>query len=221
MSAPFGRLLIVDDEKPVLEVLCEYFQAQGHTVESADNGSDAIETFTRIRPDLVLLDIRMPGMDGVAILERIRALAATPVIMVTANEDIALARRTLQLGAFDYVAKPFDFVHLDRTVTAALIHGASSALSLPDASVDPRRALARAIFLATRGMPAAAPPSIATRLEDVTLEVVLDGEPAARRLAELDLLLDLAVDLGDLDAAERSRLGSAVDAVRKSLPDGG
>lgn len=220
MSAPFGRLLIVDDEKPVLEVLCEYFEGQGHAVESADNGRDAIDRFARARPDLVLLDVRMPGMDGVAVLEQLRALAPTPVIMVTANEDIALARRTLQLGAFDYVSKPFDFVHLDRTVTAALLHGASSTPSSSDAPADPRRALARAIFTATRAMPAAARGSIGTRLEDAALELVLGVEPA-RRLAALDLLLDLAVDLGDLDADECSRLATAVGAVRKALTDGG
>ncbi|MBI1737033.1 MAG: response regulator [Candidatus Rokubacteria bacterium] len=221
MTAPFGRLLIVDDEKPVLEVLCEYFECQGHEVESAANGPDAIEAFARTRPDLVLLDVRMPGMDGVAVLERLRGLDTTPVIMVTANEDIALARRTLQLGAFDYVSKPFDFVHLDRTVTAALLHGGSLTLSMPEAPADPRRALARAIFLATRAMPAVARPSIGPRLEDVALGLALDATAAARRLDEVDLLLDLAVDLGDLGADERRRLATAVDAVRTALAAGG
>lgn len=221
MSAAFGRLLIVDDEKPVLEVLCEYFEGQGHAVQSAQNGREAIDAFTRGRPDLVLLDVRMPGMDGVAVLEQLRALAPTPVIMVTANEDIALARRTLQLGAFDYVAKPFDFVHLDRAVTAALLHGASSTLPPPDAPADPRRALALAVFTSTRAMPARARESIGTRLEDAALELVVGTEPARRRLAELDLLLDLAVDLGDLDADERRTLATALGAVRKALTDGG
>ena len=220
MSAPFGRLLIVDDEKPVLEVLCEYFESQGHAVESADNGPDAIAAFRRTRPDLVLLDIRMPGMDGVAILERLRALAPTPVIMVTANEDVALAQRTLQLGAFDYVSKPFDFVHLDRAVTAALLHG-TSAPPPADAPDDPQRALALAIFLATRAMPAAARPSIGARLEDVALQIALGAEPGGRKLAELDLLLDLAVDLGDLGADERARLATAVATARKAFAGGG
>jgi DNA-binding response OmpR family regulator len=220
VNAPFGRLLIVDDEKPVVEVLSEYFATQGHAVESAANGTEAIETFRRARPDLVLLDIRMPGMDGVQVLERLRAIAPTPVIMVTANEDVALARRTLQLGAFDYVSKPFDFVHLDRTVTAALVHGASGT-DVPEAPADPRRALALTIFTATRAMPAAARPSIATRLEDGALQVALGADGATRHLAALELLLDLAVDLGDLPADERDRLVLAVGAVRKALADGG
>ena len=220
MSAPFGRLLLVDDEKPVLDVLCEYFEAQGHAVERASTGRDAIAAFTRTRPDLVLLDIRMPGMDGVAVLERLRAIAATPVIMVTANEDIALARRTLQLGAFDYVAKPFDFTHLDRTVTAALVHG--SAPGGPRVPADPRRALALAVFTATRTMPETARRALGTRLEDVAVRLALGpADGAGRSLAELDLLLDLAVGLGDLVADERDRLAAAVGAVRRARVDGG
>jgi DNA-binding response OmpR family regulator len=220
VSAPLGRLLIVDDEKPVLEVLCEYFEAQGHVVEAASSGADALEAFTRARPDLVLLDVRMPGMDGVAVLEQLRSIAATPVIMVTANEDVALARRTLQLGAFDYVSKPFDFVHLDRTVTAALVHGATPPAA-PATTGNPRRTLALAVFRATRTMPAPARASVGTRLEDAAFQVALGTEGASRRLTEIDLLLDLAVGLGDLGAEERAGIASAVDVVRNALADGG
>src|SRR5207253_181530 len=79
------------------------------------------------RPDLVLLDIRMPGIDGVEVLRRIRKLDGTlSVIMVTANEDVTLARETLKLGAFDYVAKPFDYEYLDRTVSAGLVQSSAT-----------------------------------------------------------------------------------------------
>src|SRR5207247_298063 len=81
-------------------VLSEYFTSQGHTVDEAANGDEALATIRRDRPDLVLLDIRMPGIDGVEVLRRIRKLDGTlSVIMVTANEDVTLARETLELGA--------------------------------------------------------------------------------------------------------------------------
>jgi DNA-binding response OmpR family regulator len=119
-----GRLLLVDDETAVLDVLSEYFLGQGYKVDVAAGGVAALSAVRSRRPDLVLLDIRMPEMDGVEVLRRLRALDATlPVVMVTANADVDLARETLHLGALDYVAKPFDFAHLDRVVAAALLHG--------------------------------------------------------------------------------------------------
>lgn len=122
VTAPSGRLLIVDDEKLVLDVLSEYFESKGYVIETADSGPEAIAAFSRVRPDLVLLDMRMPGMDGVEVLKRLRGLGSTPIIMVTANDDAALAQLTLNLGAFDYVSKPFDFSHLDRVATTALLY---------------------------------------------------------------------------------------------------
>ena len=117
-----GRILVVDDEEPVREVLTEYFGAQGYAVEAVASGADALAAVKRGRPDLVLLDVRMPGIDGVETLRRLRGLdGGVAVIMVTANEDVGLARETLKIGAFDYVAKPFDFSYLDRAVAAALV----------------------------------------------------------------------------------------------------
>src|SRR5262249_52666336 len=116
-----GRILVVDDEAPVREVLTEYFSTEGYAVEAATSGLEALSVVSGGRADLVLLDVRMPGFDGVQVLRRIRQMSTTlPVIMVTANEDATLARETLTLGAFDYVAKPFDFDYLDRAVPPAL-----------------------------------------------------------------------------------------------------
>ncbi len=124
MSDALGRILVVDDEAPIREILTEYFAARGYAVEAAATGGDALAAIERGRPDLVLLDIRMPGIDGVETLRRIRARGdQVPVIMVTANEDVELARASLKLGAFDYVAKPFDFSYLDLTVAAGLVGG--------------------------------------------------------------------------------------------------
>src|SRR5213593_5123888 len=116
-----GRILVVDDEAPVREVLTEYFGTEGYAVEAAGSGIEALTAIRDGRADLVLLDVRMPGLDGIQVLRRIRELTeSVPVIMVTANEDVGLAKQTLKLGAFDYVAKPFDFDYLDRAVAAAL-----------------------------------------------------------------------------------------------------
>lgn len=112
---PLGRILVVDDEAPVREVLTEYFTTQGYAVDGASNGNEALAAVKRAWPDLVLLDVRMPSLDGVEVLRRIReGEGDITVIMVTANEDVALAREALKLGAFDYIAKPFDFSYLDR-----------------------------------------------------------------------------------------------------------
>lgn len=220
MSAPFGRLLIVDDEKPVLDVLSEYFVSQGHAVETAETGAEAIATYRRTAPDLVLLDVRMPGMDGVEVLRRLRVLGSTPVIMVTANEDVALARLTLKLGAFDYVSKPFDFTYLDRAVTAGLVRASEMAEREPATGGDPRRELVRAIFRIVRGMSATGRGSTGTRLEDAAIAAALDGPAARRRLEEIDLLVDVAVELGDLESTDRDRVVSLVAAARKALTGG-
>jgi CheY-like chemotaxis protein len=232
MTAPFGRLLIVDDDEAVLEVLAEYFGGQGHAVETAKSGEAAVAAVTRARPDLVLLDVRMPGMDGVQVLRQLRAVTtAMPIVMVTANEDLAVARLTLKLGAFDYVPKPFDFGYLDRVVTAALARVAhpdddaaprgapsGSAGALPD---DPFRALATTVFRVTRALP---PParSLAGRLEDAALAAAVgarSGESWASRrgLAQLGILVDVGLQLGDLGDADRDALVAALDAARAGL----
>ena len=123
--ASLGRILVVDDEAPVRDVLIEYFSSEGYVVEAASSGRDALAAVRRQRPNLVLLDLRMDGMDGLETLAALKQIdAGLPVIMVTANEDAAVARETLRLGAFDYVAKPFDFTYLERAVTAGILHDA-------------------------------------------------------------------------------------------------
>jgi len=219
-----GRILVVDDEAPVREVLTEYFSTEGYAVEAATSGIEALIAVRGGRADLVLLDVRMPGLDGVQVLQRIRELTkSVPVIMVTANEDVGLAKETLKLGAFDYVAKPFDYEYLDRTVSAGLVQ--SSATSAADEAVkaDPWRRLAHAIFRATRAMNATARASTGTRLEAAALAAA--REVAARRAAvatehleEIELLLSIAADLGDLPGTDRTLVETALEAARRALP---
>lgn len=112
------RILIVDDEPLITEVLGEHFKAD-YEVETALNGTDALTAILRTRPDIVLLDINMPRMNGVEVLRDIKQIDETiAVIMVTANEQISLAAEALKSGAFGYVPKPFDFRYLDHMVAA-------------------------------------------------------------------------------------------------------
>src|SRR5688500_15377196 len=112
------RLLIVDDEPLILEVLTEHFKGE-YDVETALNGADALGAILRARPDVVMLDINMPRMNGVEVLKDIKQIDdSIAVIMVTANEQISLAAEALKSGAFGYVPKPFDFRYLDHMVGA-------------------------------------------------------------------------------------------------------
>jgi two-component system, response regulator, stage 0 sporulation protein F len=222
---PLGRILVVDDEAPVREVLTEYFSTEGYAVESAGSGADALSAVRGGRVDLVLLDVRMPGLDGVQVLRKIRELGSgVPVIMVTANEDVALAKETLKLGAFDYVAKPFDFDYLDRAVAAGLARTSDKAgQSEKD---DPWKRLARAAFGATRTMQPPARTSTGERIETAALAAARHAAAgraavAAEHLAEMQLLLDVAAEFGDLPAEDRALVESALEAARRSLPVSG
>jgi two-component system response regulator (stage 0 sporulation protein F) len=224
MADLLGRILIVDDEAPVLEVLSEYFATQGYAVDTASNGAEALAAAERLRPDLVLLDVRMPGMDGVEVLRKLRDLdRQLAVIMVTANEDVALARETLKIGAFDYVSKPFDFRYLDRAVAAGLVQtaGPFSPVVAPEAGSDPWRRLAFTVFRAVRGMSPAARSSVGERLETAVLAAArqVNGGPGAdvaSWLREIELLLGVATDLDDLPMAARSSIEAALGAARNA-----
>jgi DNA-binding NtrC family response regulator len=114
------RLLIVDDEPLILEVLTEHFKSD-YNVDTALNGADALGAILRARPDVVMLDINMPRMNGVEVLKDIKQIDdSIAVIMVTANEQVALAAESLRNGAFGYVPKPFDFRYLDHMLATIL-----------------------------------------------------------------------------------------------------
>ncbi len=116
MSA--GKVLVVDDELEVRQVLEEFLAAKGYEVYAAESGPEALNTLDTFKPDVVLLDVSMPEMDGVETLKRIVALRPRlPVIMVTANADIGVTSKLLALGAADYIPKPFDLEYLDQAVT--------------------------------------------------------------------------------------------------------
>jgi CheY-like chemotaxis protein len=113
-----GKVLVVDDEPEVRQVLHEFLSSRGYDVTTASGGAEAIAMVEAIKPDLVLLDVAMPDMDGVETLRRIVAIEpALAVIMVTANADISTTSKLLALGAVDYVPKPVDLDYLDQAVS--------------------------------------------------------------------------------------------------------
>jgi two-component system, OmpR family, response regulator ResD len=100
------RVLVVDDEPMVLEVLARYLVHDGFDVVTADDGEQALERFDEQRPDLVLLDLMLPRLDGLEVFRRMRATDDVPVIMITARGQETDRIVGLDLGADDYVAKP-------------------------------------------------------------------------------------------------------------------
>jgi CheY-like chemotaxis protein len=113
-----GKVLVVDDELEVRQVLREFLSSRGYDVTTASGGAEAVAIVETIKPDLILLDVAMPDMDGVETLKRIVAIEpALAVIMVTANSDIGTTSKLLALGAVDYVPKPFDLDYLDQAVS--------------------------------------------------------------------------------------------------------
>lgn len=120
-----ARVLAVDDDPIILEMLTEFLTSQGYEVLTAQNAGDAFMLLEVSPPDVVLLDIGMPGVDGMTALRRLRVVRPDlPIIMLTGSIDVDLGRDTLKRGAFDYVAKPVDFDRLSHVIEAALAHRA-------------------------------------------------------------------------------------------------
>jgi two-component system, OmpR family, response regulator ResD len=102
-----ARVLVVDDEPMVREVLVRYLEREGYAVDTAEDGEAALSTFEASRPDLVLLDLMLPRIDGLEVFRRMRSDRSTAVIMLTAKGEETDRVVGLELGADDYVAKPF------------------------------------------------------------------------------------------------------------------
>ena len=137
------RILVVDDEPAIVRLLRATLQVDGYAVVAADRGEQALPLLENERPDLVILDLMMPGMDGFETLRRIRARSKVPVIMLTARASDADTLKGLQGGADDYVTKPFNPDELAARVTAVLRRsqggtpaGGRTILSYPGVEID-------------------------------------------------------------------------------------
>ena len=117
MEAGPLKILIVDDQSSVRELLRAVLTEDGHAVETTDSGEGAVELLKTSYPDLVITDIRMPGMDGIETLQRIKSASpSTGVIMMTAYASVETAVSAMKLGAFDYITKPIDIDEVRRVV---------------------------------------------------------------------------------------------------------
>jgi DNA-binding response OmpR family regulator len=102
-----ARILVVDDDLTVREVVVSYLRAAGHDVDEAGDGESGLARFANRRPDLVVLDLMLPGIDGLETCRRIRAVSQVPVVMLTALGEEGDRVAGLEIGADDYLAKPF------------------------------------------------------------------------------------------------------------------
>ncbi len=124
MSEP--RILVVDDEARYIRLLQINLSSEGYEVIAATNGLEAIEAVTSKNPDLILLDIMMPKLDGFSTCERIRQFSGIPIIMLTARADEEDKVKCLNIGADDYITKPFSATEVLARVRAVLRRSAGS-----------------------------------------------------------------------------------------------
>lgn len=109
------KILVVDDEETVREMLVTYLETEGYDVGTADSGVTALQVIEEFKPQVVLLDIRMPDMDGLQCLRSImKQNPDIAVVMMSGFVSEQIARKTLEIGAFDYINKPISLEHLMR-----------------------------------------------------------------------------------------------------------
>lgn len=113
-------ILIVDDEKPIVEILVYNLQKEGYNTLEANDGLTAVEIATTKKPDLILLDIMLPKMDGLTVCKKIRASLNVPILMLTAKDEEIDKILGLELGADDYITKPFSVRELMARIKANL-----------------------------------------------------------------------------------------------------
>ncbi len=185
------RVLVVDDEPTVREVVAGYLRRDGHAVFEAADGPTALELLESEPPDLVVLDMMLPGVNGLDILRRVRAGSDIPVIMLTARAEESDRVAGLELGADDYVVKPFSPREL-----AARVNG---------------------VLRRTNGRQTAAPAPLVydgLRIDPLSREVTLDGELVEMTPKEFKVLAFLAAS--PRQVFSRAEL---LESVWQSSPD--
>ncbi|WP_262281614.1 response regulator transcription factor [Micromonospora sp. MA102] len=163
-----ARLLLIEDDLTIRGTLLRALRERGHAVAAASTALDGLRDALDDRPDLVVLDLGLPDLDGGELLRMLRAVSAVPVIVATARDDEAEIVRMLDAGADDYLVKPFTAAQLDARVRAVLRR------STADAGTDP--------VLVVGGL----------RIDPRARQVTLDGTPVELTPREFDLLHHLA-----------------------------
>ena len=136
-----NTILVIDDDRNILAIIELYLKKAGFQVATCTTGYEAMQAFRNTKPTLVVLDVMLPGKDGWTILHEIRQEGSTPVIMLTAKGDTGERVRGLELGADDYIAKPFDSNELVARIKAVLRRFAPASesertISLPDLTIS-------------------------------------------------------------------------------------
>lgn len=180
---PNQKILIVDDDQNICELLRLYLAKEGYETLIAHDGEKALELFEQNKPNMVLLDVMMPRMDGWEVCRRIRAQANTPIIMLTAKGETFDKVLGLELGADDYVVKPFDSKEVVARIKAVLRRcnpeesGKEGVIQFENLSLDMSR-----YELKVKGKVVEAPP------KELELLAYLAGHP--NRVFTRDQLLD-------------------------------
>ena len=112
------KILVVDDERPIVEILKINLQKEGYVVFEAFDGEDAVNKAMMINPDLILLDVMLPKLDGFSVCKKIREKSSVPILMLTAREEELDKVLGLELGADDYITKPFSIRELMARIKA-------------------------------------------------------------------------------------------------------
>jgi len=139
-----AQLLVVEDDERIRTALIRALRERGHTVSSAPTAMAGLQQAVAERPDLVVLDLGLPDLDGRELLRMLRAVSAVPVIIATARDDDDSVVQALDAGADDYVLKPFQAGQLEARIRAVLrraagaADAASAAVTVADLTVDPR-----------------------------------------------------------------------------------
>jgi two-component system KDP operon response regulator KdpE len=167
-------ILLIDDDESLLNLLGKYLEKAGYGVLQASSGLDGVQTLFEGRPDLVVLDLMMPGMDGWETCRRIREVSDLPIIMLTAQGDEPSKLKGFQLGVDDYVTKPFSFAELTARIGAVLAR-------VTRTEVAPRE------VLEIRGV----------TLDRRTRQVTRDGDPLQLSPTEFRLLAHLMEHAGE------------------------
>lgn len=188
-----ARVLVVDDEPMVRDVLSRYLERNGFEVEAAADGEGAMAAFDARRPDLVLLDLMLPRVDGFEVFRRIRARGDSPVIMITARGETTDRIVGLEVGADDYISKPFSPGEVVARVRSVLRRSATrgsrgsskQVLEFTGLELDPR---SREVHVA------GAPLSLTPKEFDLLLHFASNPRTVFSRLQLLDEIWDVAFD---------------------------
>jgi two-component system, OmpR family, alkaline phosphatase synthesis response regulator PhoP len=173
------KILAIDDETNILELIKLYLTKEGYQVNTLDRGIDAVAKFVQLAPDLIILDLMLPDIDGYEVCRQIRQKSQVPILMLTARRDDVDKIVGLEMGADDYLTKPFNPRELIARIKAILRRSQSD--KIPDS-----------ILIAAK-----------LKIDLSKHEALIDGKPLFLRTKEFALLTTLMQNLGNVFSREK------------------